>query len=83
MISGQMFFYKDRKKSLLEIIKRLIELYQVENIKYVLVHPDSLSKMQVIDNIKIKPKRGVLPNHFWFISENNIENRPEYGNFGK
>jgi methyl coenzyme M reductase subunit D len=83
MISGQMFYHKDTKKSLADTIKFLTELHQLENIKYVLVHPDSLDKEIITNNPKIKPKREVLRHHFWFISENNIENRPKYGNFEK
>jgi hypothetical protein len=83
MISGQMYFFKEPKKSVAEIVQFLMDLHKPENVKYVLVHPSSLDKEISQKTIKIKPKRGVLPNHFWFVSENNIENCPNYGNFGK
>jgi methyl coenzyme M reductase subunit D len=57
MISGQMFYHKDTKKSLADTIKFLTKLHQLENIKYVLVHPDSLDKEIITNNPKIKPKR--------------------------
>jgi hypothetical protein len=71
------------KKSVTEIIQFLTELHRLENVKQVLVHLDCLDSEITSNNIKITPKRGVLPNHFWFVSENNIENRPKYGNFEK
>ena len=83
MISGQMYFHKEHKKSLSDIIRMLIDVYKIKNIKYVLVHPDQLSEIQMVDELEIRPKTGILPNHYWFIDENNIENRPKYANFEK
>jgi hypothetical protein len=37
----------------------------------------------MVDNIEIKPKRDILPNHFWFISENKHENYPKFKKFEK
>jgi hypothetical protein len=83
VISGRMFYHKEPKKSLADIIKFLTKLHRLENVKYVLVHPDQLSKKQMVDNTEIKPNKSVLPNHFWFISENNIEKRPKFKKFEK
>ena len=83
MISGQMYFHKEPKKSLADIIRLLTKVYRLENVKYVLVHLDSLDKETTVDNIKIKPKKGIPPHHFWFINENNIEKRPEFAIFEK
>jgi hypothetical protein len=35
-----------------------------------------LKKGISVDNVKIKPDRAVLENHFWFIHENNLEKDP-------
>jgi hypothetical protein len=83
MISGNMYFIRDKKKSTSELIKSLIKIHNPKNIKYVLVHPNVLSEKRIVDNIEIKPYRAVLKHHFWFISENNIENRPNYAKFEK
>ena len=76
MILGKMYWLKEKKLSLPEHIRLLMELYNIENVKYVLVNRLSLEKEIVVDNIKIKPNKAVLVNHFWFIQENNIENCP-------
>jgi hypothetical protein len=83
MISGQMYYHKEPRKTIQEIVKLLIDTYHPKNVKYVLVHHRYLEKEISHSGIKIKPQRGVLPNHFWFVSENNIENQPNYGNFEK
>lgn len=75
MISGRMFFY-DTKQSIAERAKFLIEFYKLKDIKYVLVNNKSIKKPILIDNLKIKPDRAVLENHFWFIHENNLEKDP-------
>lgn len=75
MISGRMFFY-NTKQSIAERSKFLIEFYKLKDIKYVLVNNKSLKKEISIDNLKIKPDRAVLENHFWFIHENNLEKDP-------
>ena len=74
MIYGHMYWLKETKLSLPEHVRLLIELYNIQDIKYVLVNKMSLDKEIVVDNIKIKPNNAVLVNHFWFIYENNSEN---------
>jgi len=83
MESGQMYFYRNAKMSIHDIIRHLVKTYRLKNTKYVLVHPAQLEEIETVDNIKINPKRGVLPNHFWFISDNNSEKRPETRKFVK
>jgi hypothetical protein len=83
MDSGQMYFYRNAKMSLSDIISHLTKLYQLENVKQVLVHLDCLDSEITVNNVKITPKKGILPNHFWFISDNNSEKRPESRNFIK
>ena len=83
MISGKMYFHRDPKMSLSEIVRFLIDLHKIKDIKRVLVHPLQLEEEMTLDNIEITPQDGVIAHHFWFISENNLENRPEYGNFEK
>ncbi len=76
MIYGNMYWLRETKLSLSEHVQLLIELYNIKDIKYVLVNRLSLDKEIVIDNIKIKPNNAVLVNHFWFIQENNSEKCP-------
>ena len=83
MILGKMYWIKENKLSLPGHIRLLIELYKPKNIKYVLVSRLSLDKEIVVNNIKIKPNKIVLVNHFWFIEENNIENCPNISKSGK
>jgi len=78
MESGRMFFYQDPKKSLSDIIRHLTKTYRLENVKHVLVHPDATDKEITVDNVKIKPKKGVLLHHYWFISENKAEIYPKF-----
>lgn len=75
MISGRMFWYKS-KESLTEKVKFLMKIYKLKGIKYVLVNNKLLKKGISVDNVKIKPDRAVLENHFWFIHENNLEKDP-------
>ena len=80
MIYGHMYWLKETKLSLSGHVQLLIELYNIKNIKYVLVNKLSLDKEIVVDNIKIKPNNAVIVNHFWFIRENNPEKCPNTSN---
>ncbi len=73
MIYGNMYWLKETKLSVPGHIQLLIELHNIKNIKYVLVNKLSLDKEITVDNIKIKPNKAVLRNHFWFIQENNFK----------
>ena len=53
-----------------------MEFYKIKDVKYVLVNNKDLKKEILLDNLKIKPDRVVLKNHFWFITENNLEKDP-------
>ena len=83
VISGNMYWLKKSKLSLPERIQLLIEWHKPKNIKYVLVSRHSLDKEIVVDNIKIKPNKIVIENHFWFIQVNNIENGTNIPNMKK
>lgn len=73
MIYGHMYWLRETKLSVPEHIQLLIETHNIKNIKYVLVNKLALDREITVDNIKIKPAWMVLPNHFWFICENNSE----------
>ena len=73
MMYGHMYWLKETKLSVPEHIQLLIEIHNIENIKYVLVNKLSLDKEITVNNIKIKPDKLVLMHHFWFIQENNSE----------
>ena len=73
MMYGHMYWHKDPKMSIPEIISLLTNLYRLKNVKLVLVHPLSLDKEISHKRIKIKPDKLVLMHHFWFIEENNSE----------
>ena len=82
MAYGNMYWLREEKLSLPEHIRLLIELYNIKDIKYVLVNRLSLDKEITVDNIKIKPNSAVIVNHFWFIRENNSEKKTKYPNLG-
>jgi hypothetical protein len=73
MIYGHMYWLRETKLSVPEHIQLLIKIHNIENVKYVMVNKLSLNKEITSDNVKIKPDVLVLPNHFWFIQENNSE----------
>ena len=75
MISGKMYYLKN-KDSVLNNIYILIKLYKINNFKYILVNRSQLNKEITVKNIRIKPVKGVIKNHYWFITEDNLEKDP-------
>jgi len=78
-----MYYHSDPKKTIPEIVEWIIDVHSVKNAKQVLVHPDMVKEEISHFGIKITPKRGILPHHYWFISENKHENYPKFAKFEK
>ena len=70
---GIMWFENDVKKSLDFIVKELFEYNKAKynkngNVCY--VNPKLLPDGEiVINNIKVKPWKSILPNHYWLVIE--------------
>ena len=80
MMFGKMY-WRGGKEKITKKVEYLAESYyqnRLNKIKFVAINRidaegENLSDEDLIGNVKIKLSGEVLPNHFWFIEENNFE----------